>query len=149
MRPYRLCPNLSLLYVIALYVLSHVLFFNLPFGSAGNNGVACCRETSPGSYFGERALLSEETRKATCVALAAEGTVCLSLGELSSRLLGSLGLDVDSLTVAPTSAKSVTQRSKHEINALYYSDDIVRPWPKTCRSAIQNTRYHYTRYPSV
>ena len=33
----------------------------------------------PGSYFGERALLSDETRKATCVAIGR--TVCLSLGE--------------------------------------------------------------------
>eukprot|EP00752_Nemacystus_decipiens_P011818 g10487.t1 len=32
----------------------------------------------PGSYFGERALLSDETRKATCVAIGR--TVCLSLG---------------------------------------------------------------------
>lgn len=35
-----------------------------------------------GSYFGERALLSDETRKATCVAQSEEGIVCLSLGEL-------------------------------------------------------------------
>eukprot|EP00904_Undaria_pinnatifida_P012131 jgi/Undpi1/8048/HiC_scaffold_24.g10520.m1 len=35
---------------------------------------------APGSYFGELALMSDEARKATCVALGT--TVCLSLGEI-------------------------------------------------------------------
>ncbi|CAM9460339.1 unnamed protein product [Hapterophycus canaliculatus] len=43
----------------------------------------------PGSYFGERALLSDEIRKATCVAVGP--TLCLSLGrEDFSSVLGPL-----------------------------------------------------------
>ncbi|CAM9582066.1 unnamed protein product, partial [Scytosiphon promiscuus] len=43
----------------------------------------------PGSYFGERALLSDETRKATCMAIGP--TICLSLGrEDFASVLGPL-----------------------------------------------------------
>ncbi|CAN0303018.1 unnamed protein product, partial [Scytosiphon promiscuus] len=43
----------------------------------------------PGSYFGERALLSDETRKATCMAIGP--TMCLSLGrEDFASVLGPL-----------------------------------------------------------
>lgn len=41
---------------------------------------ACTALDRPGSYFGELALMSDEARKATCVALGT--TVCLSLGEI-------------------------------------------------------------------
>ncbi|CAM9896563.1 unnamed protein product [Ectocarpus sp. 6 AP-2014] len=59
-------------------------------GGGGRDGMGPQVSTlKAGSYFGERALLSDETRKATCVATGP--TVCLSLGrEDFSSVLGPL-----------------------------------------------------------